>query len=139
MLVGSADFIQQARSVRKALGGGMRQAGILAAAGLIALEHGPTRLHEDHANARMLAEGLAAIPGIQIDLDTVQTNIVICDVSGTGRSSTEIVAALKTQGVLAGTVNPQQIRFVTHLNVSRADCAQMLQGLRAICETRASV
>jgi threonine aldolase len=139
LLVGSKDFIQQARSVRKALGGGMRQAGILAAAGLIALEQGPARLHQDHETARLLAQGVAEIPGIQIDLATVQTNIVICDVSATGRTSNEIVAALKSQGVLAGTVNPQLIRFVTHLNVSPADCRQALAGLRAICETRASV
>jgi threonine aldolase len=136
MLVGSKDFIQRARSVRKALGGGMRQAGILAAAGLIALEHGPARLHQDHATARLLAEGVAAIPGIHIDLATVQTNIVIFDVSSTGKSSTEIAAALKSQGVLAGTVNPQLIRFVTHLNVSRAQCEQALDGLRTICASR---
>jgi threonine aldolase len=133
MLVGSKDFIAAARSVRKALGGGMRQAGVLGAAGLIALEEGPKRLHEDHATARLLAEGVAAIPGITIDLATVQTNIVICDVSGTGKTSTEISAALKTAGVLAGTVNPQLIRFVTHLNVSRTQCEQALAILRTIC------
>jgi threonine aldolase len=133
MLAGSRDFIAQARSTRKALGGGMRQAGVLAAAGLIALEHGPARLHEDHANARLLAEGLAEIPGIQIDLATVQTNILIFNVSGTGRSSTEITAELKSHGVLAGTVDPQSIRFVTHLNVNRAQCEQALDALRAIC------
>jgi len=137
MLVGSRDFIAAARSVRKALGGGMRQAGILAAAGLIALEEGPKRLHEDHATARLLAEGVAQIPGITIDLATVQTNIVICDVSGTGQSSTEISAALKSVGVLAGTVNPQLIRFVTHLNVSQSDCTSALEILRAICTPRA--
>jgi threonine aldolase len=137
MLVGSKDFIAQARSVRKALGGGMRQAGILAAAGLIALEEGPKRLHEDHATARLLAEGVARIPGITIDLATVQTNIVICDVSGTGKSSTEISAALKAAGVLAGTVNPQLIRFVTHLNVSPSDCERALGILRAICHPQA--
>ena len=139
MLVGAKDFIQQARSVRKALGGGMRQAGVLAAAGLIALEYGHTRLHEDHATARLLAEGAAGIPGISIDLATVQTNIVIFDVSGTGKSSTEIAAALKLQGVLVGTVNPQLIRFVTHLNVSRAQCEQALQKLRAVCNPQVSV
>jgi len=139
MLVGSKDFIDQARSIRKALGGGMRQAGVLAAAGLIALEQGPARLHEDHANARLLAEGLANIPGIEIDLATVQTNIVIFDVSGTGKTSSEIAAELKLQGVLVGTVNPQLIRFVTHLNVSSADCKQALQSLRTICNTRVSV
>jgi threonine aldolase len=139
MLVGAKDFIQQARSVRKALGGGMRQAGVLAAAGLVALEHGPTRLHEDHATARLLAEGAASIPGISIDLAAVQTNIVIFDVSATGKSSTDIAAALKLQGVLVGTVNPRLIRFVTHVNVSRAQCEQALQKLRAVCKPHASV
>jgi threonine aldolase len=139
LLVGSKDFVQQARSVRKALGGGMRQAGVLAAAGLIALEFGPTRLHEDHATARLLAEGVSEIPGITIDLATVQTNIVIFDVSATGMFSTDITAALKRQGILAGTVNPQLIRFVTHLNVSRADCKKALQSLRTVCSARVSV
>jgi threonine aldolase len=111
----------------------MRQTGVLAAAGLIALEHGPTRLHQDHANARLLAHGAATIPGISIDLATVQTNIVIFDVSGTGKSSTEIAALLKAQDVLVGTVNPQLIRFVTHLDVSRAQCEQALQRLRVAC------
>jgi threonine aldolase len=138
MLVGGKEFIAQARSVRKALGGGMRQAGVLAAAGLIALEQGPARLHEDHATARLLAEGVAEIPGIQIDLATVQTNIVICDVSGTGKSSAEIAAALKAAGVLVGTVNPQLVRFVTHLNVSPAQCRKALDGLLAICNPRVS-
>jgi len=139
MLVGTKNLIGRARSIRKALGGGMRQAGILAAAGLIALEHGPARLHEDHAMARMLAEGVAGIPGIEIDLATVQTNIVIFDVSDTGKSSTEITAALKEQGVLAGTVNPQLIRFVTHLNISKAQCERALSGLRSICGSRVIV
>jgi threonine aldolase len=137
LLVGTKDFIAHARSVRKALGGGMRQAGVLAAAGLIALEEGPKRLHEDHDNARFLAEGLAEIPGISIDLATVQTNIVICDVSGTGKTSSDISAELKSAGVLAGTVNPQLIRFVTHLNVSREQCFRALDLLRAICAVRA--
>jgi threonine aldolase len=137
MLVGSKDFIAAARSVRKALGGGMRQAGVLAAAGLIALEEGPKRLHEDHATARLLAEGVASIPGITIDLATVQTNIVICDVSSTGKTSTEISAELKSAGVLAGTVNPQLIRFVTHLNVSPVQCEQALAILGKICQSRA--
>jgi threonine aldolase len=134
MLVGSRDFIAAARAARKALGGGMRQAGILAAAGLIALEHGPSRLHEDHATAGHLAEGLAQIPGIAIDLAAVETNIVICDVSETGKTSSEIASALKTRGVLAGTVNPRLMRFVTHLNVSSAQCNGALEVLREICK-----
>jgi threonine aldolase len=138
MLVGGRDFIRQARSVRKALGGGMRQAGVLAAAGLIALEQGPARLQQDHDCARLLAEGVAEIPGIEIDLSTVQTNIVIFDVGGTGMSSAEIVEALKSHGMLAGTVNPRLIRFVTHLNVSREDCEQALESLRTVCSSRVS-
>lgn len=136
LLVGSQGFIHHARPVRKALGGGMRQAGILAAAGLIALEHGPDRLHEDHATARLLAEGVASIPGIEIDLAAVQTNIVIFDVSGTGKTSTQIAAALKSQGVLAGTVNPRTIRFVTHVNISRTNCEYALRSLRTVCAAR---
>jgi threonine aldolase len=133
MLVGSKAFITEARAVRKALGGGMRQAGVLAAAGLIALEEGPLRLHEDHANAKFLAEGLAHIPGVRIDLATVQTNIVIFDISGTGMLAGDIVTKLKERGVICGSVNPQTIRFVTHLNVNRKDCEQALKAMEAVC------
>lgn len=120
VLVGSADFIKEARIWRKRLGGGMRQVGILAAAGLIALEESPKRLHEDHANARRLAEGLAEIPGIEIDVERVVTNIVIFDISGTGKTSAEICAALKEKGILAiGFGNA--IRMVTHYDVSSND------------------
>ena len=133
LLVGGKEFIAEARSVRKALGGGMRQAGVLAAAGLIALEEGPKRLHEDHAIAKLLAEGVAAIKGITIDLATVQTNVVICDVSATGKTSSEIATSLKAAGVLLGTVNPQLVRFVTHLNVSSAQCKLVVEKLAAIC------
>jgi threonine aldolase len=137
LLVGSKDFIREARSVRKALGGGMRQAGILAAAGLIALEEGPKRLHEDHDNAKLLARGLAEIPGVKIDLATVQTNIVIFDVSGTGVAAGDIVARLKERGVVCGSINPQTIRFVTHCNVSRKDCEQALKTMESVCAVTA--
>jgi threonine aldolase len=133
ILVGSRDFITAARATRKALGGGMRQAGVLAAAGLIALEKGPQRLHEDHANARFLAEGLAQIPGIKIDPATVETNILIFDVSGTGKTSSEISAKLKDGGVLANGVNPEIMRFVTHCDVSRAQCEKALRVMAASC------
>jgi threonine aldolase len=125
MLVGSRKFIERARSVRKMLGGGMRQAGILAAAGLIALEEMPQRLHEDHANARLLAEGVAALPKVEIDLATVQTNIVIFKVSGVSDVG-PVLAKLKKRGVVAGTAAGDQIRFVTHLDVDRADCEAAL-------------
>ena len=129
MLLGSNEFIDEARIWRKRLGGGMRQVGILAAAGLIALEEGPKRLHEDHRNAISLAKGLADIPGIEIDVDNVVTNIVIFDISGTGKTSPEIVDALKEKGVLAiGFGN--FIRMVTHLDVSSADMDMTLSAAR---------
>src|SRR5208283_4171680 len=95
MLVGSKEFIEEARIIRKMLGGSMRQAGVLAAAGLIALEENPKRLHIDHANARFLAGELAQIPGIKIDAAKVVTNILFFDVSGTGQSAPEISKRLK--------------------------------------------
>jgi len=121
MLVGTAEIIAAARGYRKRLGGGMRQAGILAAAGLIALEEMPARLCEDHANARFLADALTRIPGIRIAHE-VQTNIVIFDVAATGLSAAEISARLKSRGVLMNPVRGALMRFVTHLDVTRADC-----------------
>ena len=121
LLVGSTEFIRKARSVRKALGGGMRQAGILAAAGLIALEQMPVRLGEDHANARLLAEAVAEAPQVELDLRSVQTNIVIFALRE-GRDASATVHALKLQGVLASAIGPHSIRFVTHHDVSREAC-----------------
>ena len=95
MLAGPADLIAKGRLYRKRLGGGMRQAGVLAAAGLIALEEMPKRLREDHANAKFLGEGLARIPGIQMDPRRVATNIVVFDVSETGLAPAEISARLR--------------------------------------------
>jgi threonine aldolase len=130
MLVGSKEFIEEARLVRKMLGGGMRQAGVLAAAGLIALEEGPKRLHIDHENARFLAEGLAEIPGIKIDAAKVVTNILFFDVTGSGLSAPEVSQRLKAQGIWANPYNPKLIRMVTHLDVDRAGCERALQALR---------
>jgi threonine aldolase len=120
MLVGSAELIARARIFRKALGGGMRQAGVLAAAGLIALEQGPKRLHEDHANARLLAEALSKIESVAIDLDAVETNIVIFRLRGV--SAAKVVERLKVRGILASAFGPDAIRLVTHLDVDRAAC-----------------
>jgi threonine aldolase len=133
MLVGGRSFIEKARSYRKALGGGMRQAGVLAAAGLIALEKMPARLHEDHANARLLAEGLSEIPGIKIDPKKVVTNIVIFDVSGTGMNPDEFARRLGERGVLAFGVGPNVMRMVTHMDVSREDCEQAVEEARQVC------
>jgi threonine aldolase len=130
MLLGSREFIEEARIWRKRFGGGMRQVGILAAAGLIALEDGPKRLHEDHANARRLAEGVAEIPGVQINLDSVVTNIVIFDVSGTGKTTAEISQALRQDGIIALGISETQMRMVTHLDVNNDDITATLSALR---------
>jgi threonine aldolase len=127
MLVGSRKAIEQARVHRKALGGGMRQAGVLAAAGLIALHEMPKRLAEDHANARLLAEAVAAHPEVaEIDLDAVQTNIVIFRLHGkdgaNGGDAAAFATALKQKGVLVSAIGPHSIRFVTHYDVDRAAC-----------------
>jgi threonine aldolase len=128
MLVGSAERMARARVFRKALGGGMRQAGVLAAAGLIAFEEGPKRLGEDHANARLLAEALAHTEGVSIDLATVETNIVVFRLTA-GRGAAELVARLKARGVLVGAFGPDAIRLVTHRDVSRDDCINAAEAL----------
>lgn len=122
LLVGNSDAIEQARLYRKRLGGGMRQAGVLAAAGLIALEESPARLVEDHRNARCLAERLAETPGIKLDLSRVRTNIVIFDIAGLAISPAELSKSLKTRGVMANGVGATQMRMVTHVDVGRDDC-----------------
>jgi threonine aldolase len=132
MLAGPKDTIAQARLYRKRLGGGMRQAGVLAAAGLVALEETPAKLADDHRNARFLAEGLAAIPGIAIDPKSVQSNIVIFDVSGTGIAPPDITAKLKQRGVLINGISPRQMRAVTHYDVDRAGCEAALHALAEI-------
>lgn len=121
MLVGSYELMDRARIIRKGLGGGMRQAGILAAAGLIALEEGPARLHEDHANARMLAQRLAEIPAVEIDLESVRTNILIFSLRE-GGDAPALVAKLKERGVLASAIGRHRVRFVTHCDVNREAC-----------------
>lgn len=123
MLVGSRELIDRARSVRKALGGGMRQAGVLAAAGLISLNEMTERLAEDHANARLLAEAVANTAGAEINLEGVQTNIVIFRLKG-DQDASVFCAALKGRGLLASAVGPQAVRFVTHYDVNRAMCEE---------------
>jgi threonine aldolase len=127
MIVGSKDFIGRCRVIRKMLGGGMRQVGVLAAAGLVALEEGPKLLPEDHENAQLLAQGLTEIPGIQIDPKKVQTNIVIFDVGQTRLGASQFVEKLNQREVLTGAVDATRIRVVTHRDVSRADCEQAVR------------
>lgn len=117
MLAGTADFIQRARRFRKMFGGGMRQVGVLAAAGLYALEHHVDRLAEDHAHARMLAEAVAKLPGISLDARLVQTNILVIDISPFGLPPKAAVDRLRSHGVLVIPFGPTHLRAVTHLDV----------------------
>jgi threonine aldolase len=132
MLVGSREFIRKARTSRKQLGGGMRQVGVLAAAGLVALEESPKILRRDHENARHLAEGLALIPGISIDAKSVVTNIVIFSVAETGIPATAICDELARQGILCGPRDQFTIRMVTHYDVDRAGIERALAAIRSI-------
>lgn len=128
MLLGSRDFIEEAWRVRKLMGGGMRQVGVLAAAGLVALEQMAGRLHEDHDNARLLAEGLCDGPAFEVDLGCVQTNIVLVNLrSGT---SAEFLHYLRQEGILAGPTGPSQVRFVTHKDVSSKQVRQAIDAAR---------
>lgn len=132
LLAGTAGFIQRARKYRKMLGGGMRQgAGILAAAGLVGLGL-EGRLAEDHANARRLAEGLAKLPGIKVDLAKVQTNIVLADVSATGLTAVEFSTALAEKGVKVVTFSPTLVRFVTHREIGPEDVEAALEAVERI-------
>ena len=131
MLAGSRAFVAEAHRWRKRLGGGMRQAGVLAAAGIVALESMRDRLGEDHDNARELAAGLAQIPEISLDVPRVQTNIVYVKVAGPRLRNRAITAALKERGVLCNAVGDSRIRFVTHHGITRADIGTALAAVAA--------
>ena len=137
MLVGPVGFIEKARLGRKLLGGGMRQAGILAAAGLVALEESPKILHTDHANAKCLAEGLARMPGISIDPKKVSTNIVIFDVRATGRTAIQFCDELAPLGVLAGDTSKYSVRMVTHYDVDRVGIDRALAAVKHMLSSNA--
>ena len=131
LLVGPADFIARARRYRKMLGGGLRQAGILAAAGIVALQHMVDRLAEDHANAAKLAEAVASA-GFAIDLSTVQTNIVIFDVSRMGVKAADFAAKLKKAGVLVSVFGEYRVRMVTHYGITAEDIATVTEILHRL-------
>ena len=132
LVVGSRQFIDRALAVRKMFGGGMRQVGVLAAAGIIALEKMTKRLAEDHANAQLLAKGIAEIPRLKIDPENAHSNVAIFDVSDSGIGVNEWMARLKERGVLAIAISTSEIRFVTHNDVSRQDCETALAAVREI-------
>ncbi len=132
LIVGSRVFIERCRSIRKMLGGGMRQAGVLAAAGLVALEKGPKRLQIDHDNAKFLATQLAGIPGITLDPAKVQTNIVIFDLKKSGSSSADFLQALAKRNVLAVPVDNERVRMVAHLDVDRTGVETAANSVREV-------
>jgi threonine aldolase len=132
MVVGSQAFIDKARIYRKMLGGGMRQAGVIAAAGLVALRKSPARLHVDHENARFLADELAKIPQLKIDPAKVKTNIVICDCSATDKTAVEFCDELYARGVWAQDTALHSVRFVTHCDVDREGIERALPIIRDV-------
>lgn len=132
VIVGTRDFIERCRSILKMLGGGMRQAGVLAAAGLVALEKGPAHLQTDHDHAQILARRLAEIPGVSLNPAKVQTNIVIFSVKPSGLSSGQFLERLTTEQVLAVPVDGERIRMVTHRDVTRAEVEAAADRVHAI-------
>ncbi|UCD96142.1 MAG: aminotransferase class I/II-fold pyridoxal phosphate-dependent enzyme [Candidatus Bathyarchaeota archaeon] len=132
IIVGDNEFIEKARKTRKTLGGGMRQAGVIAAPGIIALEKMITRLEDDHRNARILAEGLAKTPDIKLELDHVQTNIVYFNIYALGITSTQFVSKLKEQGILALTLDESTVRMVTHLGIEKSHIEETLAVIEGI-------
>jgi len=134
VLAGSAEIMARAVRQRRMFGGAMRQSGIVAAAGLYALDHNVGRLKEDHANARLIAERLADLPGIALDLTTVQTNIVVFELGDGQPDAAAIAARAKEAGVLLSALGPRLVRAVTHLDVSAAQCQQAADRLAAIIE-----
>jgi threonine aldolase len=134
MIVGTREFIERARLYRKMFGGGMRQVGVLAAAGLIALEKSPARLREDHENAKHLANEIAKIAGLKIDPAAVRSNIVIFDCKATGMTAVEFCDALYPKGIWAQDTAPYSVRLVTHWNVDRAGMDRALTELRVVAQ-----
>lgn len=132
LIVGTRVFIEKGRIYRKMFGGGMRQAGVLAAAGLVALERSPKRLHIDHENARRLAEGVAEIRNLRIDPKKVRTNIVIFDCSKTGKTAVELCEALSLRGVWAQDTALYSVRFVTHCDLNREGIERALSVLQEV-------
>ena len=132
VLSGPMSFIEEAEVWKHRLGGAMRQAGIIAAAGIYALDHNVERLAEDHDNARRFAQMISDIPGIELSPSVVETNLVFFNVEGTGRTTDEIAARLADKGVRIGIESPYRMRAVTHLDADRADVQEAARALRAV-------
>ncbi|MGB2697157.1 MAG: GntG family PLP-dependent aldolase, partial [Candidatus Zixiibacteriota bacterium] len=134
VIAGSGEFVRKARRVRKMYGGGMRQVGIIAAAGIYAIENNFNRLVEDHRNAQLLAERLKDLEGLKIDLESVQTNIVVIDIAETKKSVEQFLKALKEKGILLVPFGKNRIRAVTHLDVKRDQILEAVEKFKEILQ-----
>jgi threonine aldolase len=136
VIAGSREAMTRAKRIRRMFGGAMRQAGIVAAAGLYALDHNLARLLEDHANARLIAERIAGVRGVLLDLATVQTNIVIFRLAEGAPDAATVVARAADRGVLVGAFATRTVRATTHLNVTREQCRHAGEVLASVLEQR---
>ena len=130
VICGRKDFINRARGIRKGLGGGMRQAGIIAAAGIVALETMVDRLQEDHTNAQLLAEGIADLPGIVLDPGSIKTNIIYFDMDNNAVESADFLAALSTKGIKFFDTGPRRFRMVTHYGITAEDILYTINSFK---------
>jgi len=134
IVAGSKEFIEEARRVRKLLGGGMRQVGVVASAGIVALQEMIERLEEDHILAKKLANGLAEIKGVELDPKDVETNIIIFKIKRNGISAPKFVEMLKEKGILALSISEDEVRFCTHKDVNEKDVERALKACREILQ-----
>jgi len=130
VICGSKDFIDQARGIRKGLGGGMRQAGIIAAAGIVALETMVDRLQEDHTNARLLADGIAGLPGVVLDPETIKTNIIYFDMDDNAIESADFLTVLAAKGIQFFDTGPRRFRMVTHYGITAEDILYTINSFK---------
>ena len=130
IICGSKDFIDQARGIRKGLGGGMRQAGIIAAAGIVALETMVDRLQEDHTNAKLLADGIADLPGVVLDPETIKTNIIYFDMDDNAIESADFLTVLAAKGIQFFDTSPRQFRMVTHYGITAEDILYTINSFK---------
>jgi threonine aldolase len=132
VMLGTKEYIESCRRYRKMVGGGMRQAGIIAAPGIVALTKMVSRLKDDHVNAKRLAMALTGFEGIDIDMESVQTNLVIADISGTGMNADEFVEKCRQNSILIFSFGPQSVRFVTHYGIGSKDINETVSRLEAM-------
>ena len=138
VICGRKDFINRARGIRKGLGGGMRQAGIIAAAGIVALETMVDRLQEDHTNARILADGIASLPGVILDPESIKTNIIYFDLDDDAIESADFLTVLAAKGIQFFDTAPRRFRMVTHNDISTEDVLYTIESFKSILTTESA-